>query len=255
MQYDIVVPLGEYNSPVPVQFGWDYNHNVKLGKHTRKLWIIHYIVSGYGYFQIDGKNYRIGPGDLFVIPPYVEMSYTSDDGDAFAYLWICFNPDDKLPIEMKPVIHSPEAEMIFNEMKKCQYLSKGRGAFLNARAWDLFALILQKKDDNTDSVTKALEYIHLKYNEDITIEKIAEELKEERTYFSTKFKKRIGVSPKEYLTSCRMENAANLLNEHSKSISDIAHAVGYTDVFNFSKMFKKHYGISPREFIKKKVNS
>lgn len=250
MQYDFPVPNEVYDAVRVILFGMDDKSILDVKKHKRNTWIIHYIFSGHGYFEINGKNYRIGPGDIFVIPADVTISYGSDTNDAFDYVWICFKAGKKLPLEIPDVLHCPEAYENFMEMKKCINMKKGRGAFLNARLWDLFAMIMQKEDDGKDEITKAIEYIHSNYAKDLTIDKLAENSGIERTYFSTLFKKKTGMSPKQYLTDYRMKTAASLIVDLKKGVSEAAHAVGYTDVFNFSKMFKKRYGMSPREYVK-----
>ncbi|MBE6541656.1 MAG: helix-turn-helix transcriptional regulator [Ruminococcaceae bacterium] len=67
-------------------------------------------------------------------------------------------------------------------------------------------------------------------------------------YVSRKFKEEMGVSFSEYLESCRIHHACNLLASTSRPINEIASAVGYKDSMYFSKVFKKRNGISPSEF-------
>ena len=116
---------------------------------------------------------------------------------------------------------------------------------------DVFALIFEEGASKKDYVQEALEYIHSEYMYDITVDKIARRLSLERTYFSTLFKKKTGLSPRKYLLSHRMNVAASLLRSADIPITVAAISVGYTDVFNFSKMFKKHFGICPSEYAQK----
>ena len=82
----------------------------------------------------------------------------------------------------------------------------------------------------------------------LTIEEIAHRLNIDRTYLYTLFKKKTGLSPKEYLINYRLDTAASLMTERDKNISTAAYSVGYTDIFNFSKMFKRKFGVSPKEY-------
>ena len=80
------------------------------------------------------------------------------------------------------------------------------------------------------------------------MQSIADGVGLERTYFSSLFKKRTGLSPKQYLLKVRMEQAATFLKEYGYSVSVTALSVGYSDVYIFSKMFKQFYGVSPSKY-------
>lgn len=49
-----------------------------------------------------------------------------------------------------------------------------------------------------------------------------------------------------------MDKAKELLLEGSHSVTDIAEAVGYASLSNFSREFKKTFGIQPSNFGKEK---
>ena len=71
-------------------------------------------------------------------------------------------------------------------------------------------------------------------------------------YIRAEFKKRIGKTPVEMLTKIRIENAKNLLEIYSQtmSIGQIAVACGFDDPTYFSKKFKSLCGVSPNEYRK-----
>jgi YesN/AraC family two-component response regulator len=55
----------------------------------------------------------------------------------------------------------------------------------------------------------------------------------------------------EYLQSCRMANAKQLLAETEFCIGEIVEKCGFCDNSNFSRTFKKLNGLSPSDFRKK----
>ena len=52
----------------------------------------------------------------------------------------------------------------------------------------------------------------------------------------------------EYITNIKMREAARLLRETQKHITEITILVGYDNANYFSRIFKKQYGTSPSEY-------
>lgn len=64
------------------------------------------------------------------------------------------------------------------------------------------------------------------------------------------FKETFGISPRQYLSKLKINEAKKLLVKPQYSISDISEALGYTSVANFSRQFKRWAKISPSSFRK-----
>lgn len=253
MRHSIIITDEKYHGLNPVIFGYeDCERAHAFGPAVRRFWLIHFVVSGFGTYRIGNREYAVGPGEMFVIPPFEETFYAADGENPWHYIWIGFTCDGDLPAKLSDTVFCPKALGIFNEMKNCAHMSGGRSAFLSARLWELFSLLLEKDRKQKDYVEDALDCIHSEYMNDITVEQIARRLNLERTYFSAVFKKRMGVSPKQYLINYRMSIAASLMTDNNTSVSIAACSVGYPDIFSFSKMFKRHFGISPGEYVKQK---
>lgn len=58
----------------------------------------------------------------------------------------------------------------------------------------------------------------------------------------------VGVTPHQYLVRARLRNAARLLVESDRPVTDIAFDVGFNDVSNFVRTFGRAAGASPRSF-------
>ncbi len=67
-------------------------------------------------------------------------------------------------------------------------------------------------------------------------------------HFLRVFAAALGVTPHQYLVRARLRQAARLLVDPARSITDIAYDVGFADVSNFVRTFRRAAGVSPRQF-------
>lgn len=242
----------QYGGLNPMQFGYQTcppSHS--FGPAVRPHWLLHYIVSGFGTFVRQGVTHRVGPGEIFVIPPYLETYYEADPENPWNYIWIGFTTQEELPeFFSQPILNCPGAGELFQEMILCKNMENGRSAYLSSCLWKLMALLLEQRKPVSDYIDKAIHCMHAEYGNGITVLEIAKRLNLDRSYFSTVFSQRMGISPQEYLINLRLTKAAELMIAHGESPTTAALSVGYPDLYHFSKIFKKHFGMSPRAYIK-----
>lgn len=227
----------------PILFGYqNCAPSHAYGPATRQHWLFHFVVSGKGRFFIGQREYALTSGMMFVIPPFVETYYEADADDPWAYIWVGFTGTP--PLDLADVYDLPDALRIFQNMRASHDLDHGRTEFILAKLWELFSLLIEGAAVPLDPIDTALSVIHSEYMTPLTVQQIADRIHLERTYFSDLFRRRTGVSPKQYLLEYRMKQANDLLT-HGYSISVIAASVGYRDVYTFSKMFKRRFGYPP----------
>ena len=251
MHSEIVIN-GDYGGLNPVQFGYEScvpRH--PFGPAVRTHWLLHYVRSGKGIFQREGHTYTVSAGEIFVIPPYLETYYEADGDDPWDYIWVGFTVSGKVPeIFSNPVIQCPGAETVFEEMAQCRNYDSGRSAFLSSCLWKLVGFLLESGKLKSDYVDKALNCIRSEYATGITVKEIAGRLNLDRSYFSTIFTQRVGMPPRDYLRTYRLNKAAELMTVYGEKPSTAALSVGYEDLFHFSKSFKQHFGVSPRTYVR-----
>lgn len=97
------------------------------------------------------------------------------------------------------------------------------------------------------SITAALDYIHSRYAENISMAEVARQVYRSPEYFSRQFKEEVGENFNAYLTFYRLDRAQELLDETDLLIAEIAERVGYTTPGYFSKIYKKYKGITPEQ--------
>lgn len=82
----------------------------------------------------------------------------------------------------------------------------------------------------------------------VSLATLAEKAGMSKYHFCRFFKRHIGLTPKQYILSRRVERAKKLLREGTLLISSIASAVGFSDVGSFTVQFKKFTGTTPLRF-------
>ncbi len=100
-----------------------------------------------------------------------------------------------------------------------------------------------------DSVTaSALFAMHSEPSRNWTVAELARLSMVSRSTFATRFQKRVGMGPIEYLQSWRMALAKDELRPGRRSIGEIALAVGFQPSSAFSAAFTRSEGCSPKRF-------
>ena len=90
-------------------------------------------------------------------------------------------------------------------------------------------------------IHEAIAFIEQNFQNDISVEDIAEVCGLNRSYFGKIFKETLGRSPQEFLMNYRMVKATELLKLTQLSISEISNAVGYANPLHFFACFQKMY--------------
>ena len=104
----------------------------------------------------------------------------------------------------------------------------------------------KKTEKRSPVVTEALAYIGEQYTDpSLTVERVAAYLHISETYLRRIFQGEMGVSPKKYLMTLRMNRAKSLLNAGYDPVNVIAEKVGFRDAKNFATAFKKQFGYPP----------
>jgi YesN/AraC family two-component response regulator len=104
----------------------------------------------------------------------------------------------------------------------------------------------------TSRVVKlAISHIHQSYQHGLTRHALAEEVGVTESYLSKIFHQEVGISPWEYLTRFRINQAKELLFKSDESIAVLAPQVGFDDPAYFSRVFHKYAGVSPQVWRKK----
>ncbi|MGN0337800.1 MAG: response regulator [Lachnospiraceae bacterium] len=116
---------------------------------------------------------------------------------------------------------------------------------------DLNAVQKIASNSEMQNLIKAKEYIETHYNENLTLQVMAEQIHMNPSYFSVFFKKNSGENFKDYVSRVRLDHAMPLLISSNKKTYEIAIEVGFSDARNFADAFQRVYKETPNSFRKR----
>ena len=234
-----------------------------FGPAQKPHYLIHFVLSGQGKFTIRGKDYFLGPGYGFLIPPEELVFYQADEADPWTYVWVGFSgmiAEDTVKMMglslNNPVFLSKRGEELYQAVKDMmEHNTYGIANDLRRNGQlQLFLSVIAEsvpieKKSETDSadnyVRRAGKFIQGNYCNPIKVTDVADYVCINRSYLYTLFRTGVGMSPQQFLTTFRITKAAELLQLTQHPIESIALSCGYTDPLVFTKAFKQMKGVSP----------
>lgn len=97
-------------------------------------------------------------------------------------------------------------------------------------------------------ILKVKAYIDDNFTEEIKLKDLADIACMSEAAFSRFFKLHTGRTISDYIIDIRLGNAARMLVDTNKNVSDISFLCGYNNLSNFNRVFKRKKGCSPTEF-------
>ena len=95
---------------------------------------------------------------------------------------------------------------------------------------------------------EAVAIVEVEYADDLALDDIAHRVATSRRQLQRAYAEIGDTTFREHLTRVRMERAGDLLRQHSLTIREVAHRVGYRQPAQFAKAFRRQHGASPSEF-------
>lgn len=244
------------------KYGGDW-HSVS---HTHNHMELFYIVGGKGQFLIQDQLYPVNANNLVIINPNIPHTEVSLNAQPLEYivlgiegieLAVSVNSNGQFSI----LDHFESAEIsgcLRNILREMELKSTGYEDVCQAymeilvirlmRSTALSVPAQPQTFSRNQQCAAVKRYIDQHFKESLTLEQLAEEAHMNKFYLSHAFKKEYGVSPINYLISCRIEESKYLLAETDLSLSRIAQLLGFSSLSYFSQVFRRTEEISPMEF-------
>jgi AraC family transcriptional regulator len=218
-----------------------------------------------------GQAGRLGEGSLTILPAEMPTRWQLGDGDEVRHLHLFLQPrhfdtvaseagvyPDR--VEIRPAIGARDPRF---EQIGMAFLTELRSGGLGGRLYaeslaTLLAVQLLRHQSSATvpparrsgglshaSLRLALEYIEEHLSEDLSLASIAGAVGLSPFHFARQFREATGLSPHQYVIRRRVERARLLLTVTDRSLTAIAHDVGFANGSHLAAQVKRLLGVTP----------
>lgn len=233
----------------------------RFGPTKRNQYIIHYVLSGKGFFN--GNPVRTGEG--FLIRPGTFEHYFPDESDPWSFLWVISSDEGMESIFDGFRAHSKtnifaysNTDVVFGMRDKLTSLvPESPECFFAPTEMLEFFLHIYNNQNLSHTVPESAADTYCSYAESyigsnlfrpLGVSELTSVLGITQPYLYRIFRNRYNMSPKRYIDTRKCAEARRLLSETALTVTDIAKSLGYGEVTAFSKFFKQNTGVSPKNY-------
>ena len=254
----------------------------EVALHHHDFYEVYFFLSGNVQYNIESRSYLLTPGDVLLISP-MELHQPMFGPEHREYerivLWIdkqflegfslpgetfltCFDTDNPnhsnllqpegvqrqfLTFLLEQLISEYSSREPYQEIAAMSYLAQVL-VLLNR-------LALQQRRENPganqdSTVYNILGYINEHYNENLTLDALANRFFVSKYHLAREFQRLVGTSVHRYIVQKRLVMAKQMLSS-GKPSSEVYQNCGFGDYSNFYRAFKAEYQISPKEYVQR----
>ena len=226
-----------------------------------------YLTEGSSVMSLDGREYLVEAGDLFLAFPNQIHFYhdrTRTDGFVLIFAGELF-PDFmelfKNKVAVDPVIRCDRLpadlprrfDQVAEGISSADTFSRAaaKGYMLTILAQVLPLMRLMDTPLSQDSIKSVLMYCMENYTEPLTLDILARDLHLNKYYISHIFQKRMETGFSEFVNNLRIEHACEMLSK-DRSVTEVAYASGFSSIRSFNRIFANKMGMPPTQYVKQK---
>lgn len=245
-----------------------------MKSHYHNYYEIYYLEDGERYHMMQDDMYKMMPGELILFSPYVMHRSYGDEEMPFQRLVLYFESSEVASQELLEALdenngmYKPDAvtrqklhhmleELIREYENPSGFYKSYRRTLLNMF---LFTMLMHTRRrqpeqiEETGRTTQIVSYIHSHYQEDITLEQLAQKFYVSQFYLCREFKRFTNSTVVQYVNVTRVMNAQRKLMETDKTITEISRETGFSNLTHFNRVFKSVTGTTPSGYRKHHQN-
>jgi AraC family transcriptional regulator len=207
----------------------------------------------------DKESIRVPAGHLIWIDCHTPHRYSSPQGATV--LWIHFDGAmaaayRKALIEGKSMViptngldtHRKMNDLLLSFMNQTIPDEAALSLSITSILTELFQSPKASSDSTKAEILRICHYINDHFDQELSLNELADMAGLSPYYFSRAFKKKMGISPHQYLIRTRIRSAQFYLKTSDKPVAEIAYSVGFKDESSFCLTFKRKVGLTPMEY-------
>ncbi len=277
------IPLGLNYCTFPKDSSWFGNYLIGCGysfetlnykwdgrrRGKEPLALLQYTISGSGKLNWHHKEFDLTEGSMMILKsPDSHRYWLPPQSSHWSFIFITLFGNEVTRFAQKaidthggPVFHLDPSDSLVSLMSDiCRKTSQGvihstyQTMEVAARCMAILGkkvFIPNEKNDCHPAIEKSKQFCRLHFKKNISIAEVSKSCRLSPSYFISLFHKEMGVSPRSYIESLRLEEACKLILKGGVSMKNIAYDCGFASPNYFSKVFRKTYQVSPRNFSKK----
>lgn len=231
-----------------------------FGPAVRSHYLMHVVLKGRGIYRAGEMKWSLKAGEAFLIKPHEVTYYRADETEPWEYSWVAFAGAERLLEE-----YCQEEKGYIYRLREGEewklFMARMVNAFLDGghnkeelTGWFylLFSCFLKGRKDEKEYelryLSKAEGYIRHNYSYPIRVGDVARHVGIDRTYLYKLFMRYKGISPKRFLTACRIGEAKRLLENTALSVTETGLSCGFHEASVFCKCFQQMEGKSPLQY-------
>ncbi len=245
--------------------------------HSHDFYEIYCFIGGAVDYIVEDGLYQLQSGDILLIPPnYLHQPKITDENKEYSRLVLWLSPKFLRRISSKAtdlstcfkkahetgsyiIKNGKFSEKLIHELYAVIEADKSTafGSDLSAEIHIQTALTMlgahylknptAKPAEQSKLVSHAMEYISTHLEEELSLDKMAQELYTSKYYFAHLFKEETGITPHSYILKKRLLLSKELI-EAGHPITSVYSRCGFGDYTHFFRAFKKEFDLTPKQY-------
>jgi len=253
----------------------------EVALHHHDFYEIYYFLNGNVNYIIEGRTYRLSPGDLLLISPlelhqpvflpekrayerivlWMNRQYIEQLSAAGVSLTRCFDvsaPNHTNLLRLNAQQRQRAIELLSRLLDESKGTGYGCELMMHGLLMEFLVEVNRISVSSADHpapdsrsaplVAEVLDYINEHYHEPLTLDNLASHFFVSKYHLLHEFNRHVGTSVYHYIIQRRLIIARQMLAD-GLAPTDVYQQCGFGDYANFYRAFKTEYRMSPKEYL------